>query len=173
MYLKKHLYSKWILPEIENYKSKSKMLGSKILQQESLHLSANCHELNKYLQKLISLCSYYEPHNLVILWYCRRIIDRECTKIRLELKVKLGGQNDLSRAFRWGIIYLCKSNSIRDTIKNRMSHFSKIFLRFCIVDTAIFFKNAKNWKIQIFIHFSEYRDIQCLILKLLTYPFDL
>ena len=65
--------------------------------------------------------------------------------------------------------------------KNKKYHFFKFlhFWRFCIVISTFFYKNAKIGKLkslQILLYLQKYlsyKDVQYLILKLLTNRFDL
>ena len=52
--------------------------------------------------------------------------------IALIVKTQAKGQNNLSRALKWGIVHLCSSNRIGDMIKNKKCNFLdfRIFCNF-------------------------------------------
>ena len=96
-------------------------------------------------------------------------------------KSQAWGQNNWSRALKWGIVRLCSSSTFWDTtVFMKMWVFQ--FLRFCKKMMISLYKNAKNaktWKSDTFYslsylqYFLSYRDVLYLILKLLTNCFDL
>ena len=44
--------------------------------------------------------------------------------IGLIVKTQARGQDERSRAFKWGIVCFCNSNNLEDMIKNKKYHFS-------------------------------------------------
>ena len=66
------------------------------------------------------------------------------------IKSQAKGQNNRSRALKWGIAHLCNLNGFGDMIKNKICNFLEFshFSHFSIVVSA-FFTNHKVWKTQI------------------------
>ena len=73
------------------------------------------------------------------------ILLHNSTVITPRVKVQARGQNNWSRALKWGIVHLCSSNTFGNTTK-----FIKIWvfkcLRFCKKIMISLYKNAKNAK---------------------------
>ena len=79
-------------------------------------------------------------------------VQKECTNVflhitkvndpRVENQARV--QNDRSRALKWGIIHLCKSNGFGDMIKDKICNFLEFshFSQFSIVVSALFYKMA-------------------------------
>ena len=56
------------------------------------------------------------------------------------VKTQAKGQNNLSRALKWGIVHLCSSNRIGDMIRNKKCNF---------LEFSHFSQKRKIWKTQI------------------------
>ena len=79
------------------------------------------------------------------------------------VKTQAKGQNDLSRALKWGIVHLCSSNRIGDMIKNKSVIFYT-FAFFAILhsDFVTFLQNCGIWKT----NFCTYFIVTSKLLKL-------
>ena len=73
--------------------------------------------------------------------------------IKRRVKVQAWGQNDWSRALKWGNVHICSSNIFGDTTK-LMKMWVFQFLHFCkkvLISLDKNAKNAKTWKMILFI----------------------
>ena len=66
------------------------------------------------------------------------------------VKSQARGQNNRSRALKWGIVHLCNLNGYGDMIKNEICNFLEFlhFSQFCIVISELFLQKRKYWKTQ-------------------------
>ena len=109
-----------------------------------------------------------------ILWY-------SSNEIAHRVKTQARSQNNRSRALKWGIVCLYSSSSFGDTTKY-MKIWVLQFFHFCkkvaksLYEITKLRKFRKMTLISFWSYLSKYlsyKDVQCLILKLLTYCFDL
>ena len=70
--------------------------------------------------------------------------------INPRVKSQAKGQNNWSRALKWGIVHHCNLNGSGDMTKNKLCDFLEFspFLQFSIVISALFYKNANFEKLK-------------------------
>ena len=108
----------------------------------------------------------------LIIW--TGILIHNSNTITDRVKIQARSQNNGSRALKWGIVLLCNSNCIGDMKKEKISIFyiSSFFGILCS-DFAKIRKLQFSYILSNHQKFLRYREVQYLILKLLTYRFDL
>ena len=81
---------------------------------------------------------------------CTNVLLHTTKMIDPRVKSQARGQNNGSRALKWGIVHLCNLNGFRDMIKNKICNFIEFshFLQFSIAIFTFFYKNARFEKLK-------------------------